>query len=115
MRSSETPDAVDVLAIGAHPDDVELHAGGTLLRLAGLGYTTGIVDLTRGEAATRGTVAERAAEALAAAGVGFTLRRVGAIPAGPGGKARPFVALAAAGSPINSLTPLRAGGPAGGR
>lgn len=58
---------VDVLAIGAHPDDVELHAGGTLLRLAALGYSTGIVDLTRGECATRGTPEERAAEAAAAA------------------------------------------------
>jgi bacillithiol biosynthesis deacetylase BshB1 len=57
---------VDVLAIGAHPDDVELHAGGTLLRLAALGYSTGIVDLTRGELATRGTPEERAAEAAAA-------------------------------------------------
>ena len=60
---------VDVLAIGAHPDDVELHAGGTLLRLASLGYTTAIVDLTRGEAGTHGSVAERAAEALAATAV----------------------------------------------
>jgi N-acetylglucosamine malate deacetylase 1 len=60
---------VDVLAVGAHPDDVELHAGGTLLRLASLGYSTAIVDLTRGEAATHGTVSERAAEAQAAAAV----------------------------------------------
>jgi bacillithiol biosynthesis deacetylase BshB1 len=58
---------VDVLAIGAHPDDVELHAGGTLLRLAALGYSTGIVDLTRGELATRGTPEQRAAESAAAA------------------------------------------------
>lgn len=61
--------ALDVLAIGAHPDDVELHAGGTLLKLASLGYTTAIVDLTLGEAGTRGSVVERAAEALAAAAV----------------------------------------------
>lgn len=61
------PIPVDVLAVGAHPDDVEMHAGGTLLRLESLGYRTGIVDLTRGESSTRGTVAERAAEALAAA------------------------------------------------
>lgn len=63
------PAPVDVVAIGAHPDDVELHAGGTLLRLAALGYTTAIVDLTRGEAGSRGTVAARAAEAAAAATV----------------------------------------------
>ncbi len=62
-------DTVDVLAIGAHPDDVELFAGGTLLRLAALGYATGIVDLTRGEAATRGTPEGRAAEAEQAARV----------------------------------------------
>ena len=60
---------IDVLAIGSHPDDVELHAGGTLHRLATLGYTTAIVDLTRGEASTRGTVAQRAAEAAEAATV----------------------------------------------
>ena len=67
---------VDVLAIGAHPDDAELHAGGTLLRLVSLGYRTGIVDLTRGETASRGTVEERAAEASRAAAVlGLTLRQ----------------------------------------
>ena len=54
---------IDVLAIGAHPDDVEIQAGGTLLRLASLGYRTAIVDMTRGEASTRGTPDERAAEA----------------------------------------------------
>jgi bacillithiol biosynthesis deacetylase BshB1 len=62
-------DTIDVLGIGAHPDDVELFAGGTLLRLASLGHATGIVDLTRGEASTRGTVDERAAEAAEAARV----------------------------------------------
>ena len=46
---------LDVLAIAAHPDDVELSAGGTLIKLAQQGYKTGILDLTRGEAGTRGT------------------------------------------------------------
>jgi bacillithiol biosynthesis deacetylase BshB1 len=50
---------LDVLAFGAHPDDVELGCAGTLLKLAQLGYTTGIIDLTEGEKASRGTVEER--------------------------------------------------------
>ena len=58
---------LDVLAIAAHPDDVELSVGGTLVKLASLGYKTGILDLTRGEAGTRGTPEIRAAEAQAAA------------------------------------------------
>ncbi len=60
---------IDALAIGAHPDDAEIHAGGTLLRLAALGYRTGVLDLTRGESASRGTADERAAEATRAAAV----------------------------------------------
>lgn len=60
---------VNVLAFGPHPDDVELFCGGTLLRLAELGHTTGVVDLSRGELATHGTPEERAAEAEAAARV----------------------------------------------
>jgi len=58
---------LDVLAIGAHPDDVELSMGGTLLKLASLGYKTGIADLTRGEMGTRGTPTVRAQEAAEAA------------------------------------------------
>ena len=57
---------VDVLAIGAHPDDVELGCGGTLATIARAGRSVGIVHLTRGEAGTRGTVEERAREAQAA-------------------------------------------------
>jgi N-acetylglucosamine malate deacetylase 1 len=57
---------VDVLAFGPHPDDVELFCGGTLIRLAELGHTTAIVDLTRGEKASHGTPEERARETEAA-------------------------------------------------
>jgi N-acetylglucosamine malate deacetylase 1 len=58
---------LDLLAIAAHPDDVELTCGGTLLRMAQKGYQTGILDLTAGEMGTRGTPETRAKEAAAAA------------------------------------------------
>lgn len=58
---------VDILAVFAHPDDVELTVGGTMLRMKHLGYRTGIVDVTRGEMGTRGTPEGRADEAAAAA------------------------------------------------
>lgn len=57
----------DVLAIAAHRDDVEQTCGGTLLRMAARGLRTAILDLTRGEAGTRGTAEERAHEAAEAA------------------------------------------------
>lgn len=43
------PDRLDVIAVGAHPDDVEIASGGTLAKLVGQGYRVGIVDLTDGE------------------------------------------------------------------
>lgn len=58
---------LDLLAIAAHPDDVELTCGGTLLKMAQSGYKTGILDLTQGEMGTRGTPETRAKEAAAAA------------------------------------------------
>ena len=58
---------LDVLAIADHRDDVEQTCGGTLLRMKSIGLRTGILDLTQGEAGTRGTVEERAAEAAEAA------------------------------------------------
>ena len=58
---------VDILAIFAHPDDVELTVGGTLLKMKSLGYRTGALDVTRGEMGTRGTVEGRAKEAEDAA------------------------------------------------
>ncbi|RYU76456.1 bacillithiol biosynthesis deacetylase BshB1 [Hymenobacter persicinus] len=57
---------LDILAIAAHPDDVEMSAAGTMLAAAAAGKKIGIVDLTRGELGTRGTPATRAAEAEAA-------------------------------------------------
>lgn len=54
---------VDVLAFGAHPDDVELWCGGTVCTLTQLGYAVGIVDLTRGELGSRGSPALRQREA----------------------------------------------------
>ena len=59
----------DALAFGPHPDDIELGCGGTLIKLVDLGYSTVLVDMTRGEMSTRGTAETRAAEAVAAAKV----------------------------------------------
>lgn len=84
--SSET---VDVLAIGAHPDDVELGCGGTLAALVRAGRRVGILHLTGGEAGTRGTPAERRREAERAAGelgaatVDFLALGDGALRTGP--------------------------------
>src|SRR6266404_4288737 len=58
---------LDLLAIAAHPDDVELTCGGTLVKMAQRGYKTGILDLTAGEMGTRGTPETRAKEAAKAA------------------------------------------------
>ena len=60
---------VDVLAIAAHPDDIELLCGGTLIRAQMLGRSTGILDLAAGELASRGTPELRAQEAAQAAKV----------------------------------------------
>ncbi|UYQ94761.1 bacillithiol biosynthesis deacetylase BshB1 [Chitinophaga horti] len=60
---------LDILAIAAHPDDVELACAGTLLTHAAQGLKTGIVDLTRGELGTRGTPDTRREEAAEAAKV----------------------------------------------
>ncbi|MBX7139668.1 MAG: bacillithiol biosynthesis deacetylase BshB1 [Chitinophagales bacterium] len=57
---------LDILAFGAHPDDVELSCAGTIIKHVSLGYKVGIVDLTRGEMGTRGTPEIRDAEATAA-------------------------------------------------
>jgi bacillithiol biosynthesis deacetylase BshB1 len=80
---------LDVLAIGAHPDDVELGCGGTLALLARQGRKVGILHLTRGERGTRGTgeerqaEAEKAAEALGAAELAFLDCGDGGLRTGP--------------------------------
>ncbi|HEX8355080.1 MAG TPA: bacillithiol biosynthesis deacetylase BshB1 [Pyrinomonadaceae bacterium] len=58
---------LDALAVFSHPDDAELTAAGTLLKLKALGRLTGVVDMTRGEMGTRGTPEQRAEEAREAA------------------------------------------------
>ena len=60
---------LDILAIAAHRDDVEQTCGGTLLKMAGVGHRTGILDLTRGEIGTRGSAEDREREAADAAKV----------------------------------------------
>ena len=73
--------AVDLLAIAAHRDDVELTCAGTLIRAVDLGQTTGILDLTQGETGTRGSAALRADEAEKAAKLmGVSERRNAGLP-----------------------------------
>jgi N-acetylglucosamine malate deacetylase 1 len=72
---------VDILAIAAHRDDVELTCAGTLLKALDAGYRTGILDLTAGETGTRGSAALRAEEAERAARIlGVTERRNAGLP-----------------------------------
>src|SRR5487761_96626 len=73
-RKNNPMPSVDILAIAAHRDDVEQTCGGTLLQSAAIGLRTAIFYLTQGEAGTRGSAAQRAAEAKEAArilGVGW--------------------------------------------
>jgi bacillithiol biosynthesis deacetylase BshB1 len=73
--------AVDILAIAAHRDDVELTCAGTLIKAVDAGYRAGILDLTAGETATRGSASLRAEEAEKAAKVmGISERRNAGLP-----------------------------------
>jgi bacillithiol biosynthesis deacetylase BshB1 len=67
LNESAQSQELDVLAVFSHPDDAELTAAGTLLKMKRLGYRTGVLDITRGEMGTRGTPEGRAEEALEAA------------------------------------------------
>ena len=60
---------LDILAFGAHPDDVELSCSATLMKHKDLGYKIGVIDLTRGEMGTRGSVEQRNQEAINAAAI----------------------------------------------
>jgi bacillithiol biosynthesis deacetylase BshB1 len=75
--------SVDILAIGAHPDDIELICGGTLIRAQMLGRRTGILDLSAGELGSRGTRELRAREAETAAKLmGVSVRENMGLPDG---------------------------------
>ncbi|MDT7778195.1 MAG: N-acetylglucosamine malate deacetylase 1 [Acidobacteriota bacterium] len=67
VNENAEPLELDVLAVFSHPDDAELTAAGTLLKVKSLGYRTGVLDMTRGEMGTRGTPEARADEAKEAA------------------------------------------------
>jgi bacillithiol biosynthesis deacetylase BshB1 len=80
--SAERPEPLDVIAVGAHPDDVEIACGGTLAQLVRLGYRVGIIDLTDGEPTPGSPGPEtRLQEAVAAARIlGVQVRRTLELP-----------------------------------
>ena len=85
MPAASAPEVLtaDILAIAAHRDDVEQTCGGALLRMAARGLRTAILDLTQGEAGTRGSAEERAAEAAEAARIlGVSWRQALDLPDG---------------------------------
>jgi bacillithiol biosynthesis deacetylase BshB1 len=67
LASAGIEKPLDILAIAAHPDDVEQTCGGSLIRMAEMGYRTGVLDLTAGDMGSRGTPEIRLAESDAAA------------------------------------------------
>lgn len=82
MSQNLTEPVTDVLAVGAHPDDVEIACGGTLAKLSQQGYRVGIIDLTDGEPTPRcDDPAIRTAEAdAAAAKLGVAFRKILSLP-----------------------------------
>lgn len=76
-------ETLDVLAVGAHPDDVEIFFGGTIATLVEAGRRVGVLDVTGGEMGTHGSAADRAKEAAQAAEVlGLTMRKTLDLPDG---------------------------------
>ena len=83
MTNEKEVTKLDVLAFSAHPDDIELGAAGTLIKLIKQGYTVGIADMTRGELGTRGSREIRQEEAREAARImGASVRECLDIPDG---------------------------------
>ena len=82
MIPGELPEPLDIIAVGAHPDDVEIGCGGTLAKLSRQGYRVGIVDLTDGEPTPLSPGPEsRLEEAAAAARIlGVHMRQTLALP-----------------------------------
>lgn len=82
MSDSASDQQLDVIAVGAHPDDIEIACGGTLAKLVQQGYRVGIIDLTNGEPTPRcDDPAIRLAEAQAAADtLGVALRKILDLP-----------------------------------
>ena len=75
MNQDTRQEKLDLLAFAAHPDDAELNAGGLIAKMVRLGHKVGIVDLTAGQMATRGSVALRESEAAQAGQIlGLTVR-----------------------------------------
>ncbi len=113
MPTPDLPEPVSLLAFGPHPDDVELCAGGLLLRLGDAGHRLAIVDVTQGEAGSRGTPETRRRETAAASAL---LRLAGRENLGlPDGRVtdgadavEPFVAAIRRWRPRLVLSPCRA-------
>ncbi|HOJ33797.1 MAG TPA: bacillithiol biosynthesis deacetylase BshB1 [Candidatus Hydrogenedentes bacterium] len=73
----------DILVVGAHPDDIEIGIGGAVCKFCRAGYRVVLLDLTRGESGTRGSVEERAREAARAADIlGVCVRENAGLPDG---------------------------------
>ena len=82
--------ALDLLAFGPHPDDIEIGVGGTIAKQVRLGHQVGLCDLTRGELGSNGTVDDRLAEARAGAARGLCAIRARRILRGCGGRSSIF-------------------------
>jgi len=89
LSSKKSSGGVDILAFGAHPDDVELSAGGTIAKAVRQGYRVAIIDATRGELGTRGSADQRGREAhRAAKALGVRVRENLGLPDGHLSEAR---------------------------